>query len=275
VILRFLRWIKKKFLKTGNIMIFMGVMILSLGMNNAWWQYHINHSVIDMVDTSPQVLDPNIRIKGATVFPPTPTPFQPSTLTPFQPQNEQEALKATSSGGLSDTGLVTSENMEATLSLYSSTRTKFVPDRLIIPAIQLDAPIIPIHYKVIEYESQTLEQWLVPNKFAAGWQDTSAVLGSPGNTVLNGHHNAFGSVFKDVVKLELEDIIKVYSGDDVFTYKVAAKMLFPERYLPIQERITNARWILPSDDVRLTLITCWPPNGNTARVIIVAFPMPE
>ena len=37
-------------------------------------------------------------------------------------------------------------------------------------------------------------------------------------------------------------------------------------------RLANARWIQPSEDERLTLITCWPYESNTHRLIIVALP---
>jgi sortase A len=221
--------------------------------DNAWWQYSINHSVIDMVDSSPQFLDSNDNIPYTPTLSATRTPFQPAIPTPFQPQNDQEASILSGSGNLAESSLV--------------------PDRLIIPAIHLDAPIVPIYYKTIEYDHQTLEQWLVPNTFAAGWHYTSAQLGLPGNTVLNGHHNAYGQVFRNLINLEREDIIEVYSGEHVFTYQVVAKMLFPERYQPIEERIANASWILPSKDERLTLITCWPPDSNTDRIVIVAFPI--
>jgi LPXTG-site transpeptidase (sortase) family protein len=244
-----------------------------VGVDNAWWQYHINHSVIDMVDTSSQLLDPNNNFTYAPPLSPTRTPFQPPTRTPFQPQNDQKATIVSGTGLLADASLVTPGVLAATSIEASSTRKGLVPDRLIIPAIHLDAPIVPIHYKTIEYDNLTLEQWLVPNTFAAGWHDTSALLGLPGNTVLNGHHNAYGQVFMDLIKLELEDIIEVYSGDHVFTYQVVARMLFPERFRPIEERIANASWILPSDDERLTMITCWPADSNTARVVIVAFPI--
>jgi len=261
VILRLLSWIKKTRVKTANLMILMGVLVLSLSVDNAWWQYHLDHSVIDMVDTSPQELDLNRILTETPPFQPTRTPFQPSTLTPFQPQNDQEASIVPGAESLPDA-----------TPTPSSTKVGFKPDRLIIPVIYLDAPVVPIHYKTIEYDDQTFEQWLVPNAFAAGWHDTSALLGLPGNTVLNGHHNAYGQVFKDLINLEQGDEIKVYSGNLIFTYHVVAKMLFEERYRPIEERLANARWILPSDDERLTLNTCWPPDSNTDRVVIVAFP---
>jgi sortase A len=261
VILRFLNWFKKARARSANLMILMGVLILSLSVDNAWWQYRLQHSILDMVDTSPQKLVPIKAPIGTPTFRPTRTPFQPATLTPFQPENDQEGPIMPEIPALPDS-----------TPLPTSSMIGLAPDRLVIPAIHLDAPVVPIHYKTIEYEGQTFVQWLVPNTFAAGWHDTSALLGLPGNTVLNGHHNAYGQVFKDLVNLELGDSLEVYSGEHVFTYHVVAKMLFPERYRPIEERIANARWILPSDDERLTLNTCWPPDGNTDRVVIVAFP---
>lgn len=40
----------------------------------------------------------------------------------------------------------------------------------------------------------------------------------------------------------------------------------------VDVRMDNARWILPSTDERLTLVTCWPAKSNTHRLIIVASP---
>lgn len=150
-----------------------------------------------------------------------------------------------------------------------------VPNRLVIPAIYLDAPVVPVHYKDIEADGAIYHQWLVPTQFAAGWQDESAQLGLPGNTVLNGHHNAYGMVFENLVKLSEGDVILVYSGEVQFRYVVVEKLLIPERGQTLETRLDNARWIQSSDDERLTLVTCWPAESNTHRVIIVAFPENE
>ena len=147
-----------------------------------------------------------------------------------------------------------------------------IPDRLVISSIGLDAPIIPTKIKEIDYQGQTYYQWLAPNEPAVGWHDSSALLGLPGNSVLNGHHNVFGEVFKDLVKVHEGDLIEVYSGEQVFRYRVALAMLLPERFKSLSIRFENARWILPTTDERLTLITCWPADSNTHRVIIVAMP---
>jgi sortase A len=49
-------------------------------------------------------------------------------------------------------------------------------------------------------------------------------------------------------------------------------MILPERDQPIEVRLANARYIQPTDDERLTLITCWPYESNTHRVVVIAFP---
>jgi len=147
------------------------------------------------------------------------------------------------------------------------------PDRLVIPSIQLDAPIVPAAIRIVAYLGKDYPQWKVPNSYAAGWAPTSSTLGLSGNTVLFGHHNEYGLVFAHLVDLHVGDLIVVYSGERKFSYAVALKMILPERNEPVDIRLQNARWILPSQDERLTLLTCWPALSNTHRLIIVAIPL--
>jgi sortase A len=149
----------------------------------------------------------------------------------------------------------------------------WIPDRIVIPAIQLDAPAVPATLRMIEYLGKTYPQWRVPNFFTAGWAPTSASLGITGNTVFFGHHNVHGEVFAHLVDLQVNDLIMVYSGEKTFAYIIALKMILPERNQPIETRLQNAAWILPSDDERITLLTCWPYTTNTHRLIIVAIPI--
>ena len=151
-------------------------------------------------------------------------------------------------------------------------RFGLIPDRLVIPVINLDAPIIPVSYKKLKWGSQVYYQWLTPEQYAVGWQESSNFLGQPGNTVLNGHHNAYGKVFKDLVTVKIGDAISIYSGSQEFRYKVVANMLLPERFESLSTRMENARWIEPSSDERITLITCWPADSNTHRVVVIAHP---
>lgn len=148
-----------------------------------------------------------------------------------------------------------------------------IPSRIVIPTIGLDAPVVTADVEFEKIWGKEFLQWYVPNKFAAGWHSTSARLGEPGNTVLNGHHNAYGEVFKHLVDLEAGDIIQVESENNLISYQITNKMIFAEKYEQLDVRVSNAQWLLPSVDERLTLISCWPYETNTHRLIIVAKPI--
>jgi LPXTG-site transpeptidase (sortase) family protein len=149
-----------------------------------------------------------------------------------------------------------------------------VPVRLVIPAISLDAPIIPGRLALTRLAGREFHQWVAPEEAAVGWHTDSALLGEPGNTILNGHHNEHGEVFRRLVDLSEGDFIYLHSEERVYTYVVANRMILAEKYQPLKERMENARWIAPSADERLTLVTCWPYESNTHRLILVASPLP-
>jgi LPXTG-site transpeptidase (sortase) family protein len=149
-----------------------------------------------------------------------------------------------------------------------------VPVRISIPSIDLTADIINATNKEIIQGDKTYIQWLAPDEYAIGWHFDSAFLGVPGNTILNGHHNVFGKVFENLDKLISGDDIFIYGNDfHVYQYVVSNTMILPERDVSLDVRLENARWILPSEDERITLITCWPYFSNTHRLIIVASPI--
>ena len=71
------------------------------------------------------------------------------------------------------------------------------------------------------------------------------------------------------------DRITVFSGTTSYTFQVANVLILPERDADLATRLENARWIEPSQDIRLTLVTCWPEYSNTHRLIIVASLLPD
>jgi LPXTG-site transpeptidase (sortase) family protein len=148
----------------------------------------------------------------------------------------------------------------------------YIPERIVAEKIGLDAPIIISPAINVTVDGQEVTQFLVPEEFAAGWQEGSAPLGVIGNTVLSGHHNAFGKVFEHLIDLEVGDEIILLSGTHEFYYVIVNKMILPEKDEQLDRRLENARWILRSDDERLTLVTCWPANSNSHRLILVAVP---
>ena len=145
------------------------------------------------------------------------------------------------------------------------------PDRIVAPAIGLDAPAVPVGWKTVEENGQTVTEWEVAD-YAAGWHKTSAYPGNVGNTVISGHHNIRGEVFRYVVNLEPGNIVDLYVGQTVYRYVVTEKYILKEKGMPPEVREENARWIAPTDDERLTLVTCWPYTNNTHRVVVVAKP---
>jgi LPXTG-site transpeptidase (sortase) family protein len=149
----------------------------------------------------------------------------------------------------------------------------YIPERIVIEKIGLDAPVKTAEAINVTIDDQDATQFLIPEEYAAGWHEGSAALGVPGNTVISGHHNAFGKVFAKLVDLEVGDEVIMLSGKHEFHYIIANKMILPEKKEPLDVRLENARWILPSDDERLTLVTCWPANSNTHRLILVAVPI--
>ena len=148
-----------------------------------------------------------------------------------------------------------------------------VPLRVVIPSIDLDAPVIPAPVDFETIAGKEFLQWFVPDEYAIGWHTTSAMLGETGNTVLNGHHNAHGEVFVSLVDVSEGDIIWIESDRTRYSYQVSNKMILPEKYEQLDVRMNNAQWILPTVDERLTLITCWPYESNTHRLIVVARPL--
>lgn len=154
-----------------------------------------------------------------------------------------------------------------------STPTPALPSRILIPAIGVDAPIVPISWQTAEVDGQAQAAWDVPDMYAAGWHETSAPLGAIGNTVLNGHNTTNGEVFRDLYTLEAGNIITLYSGDIAYAYAVSETLILPEAGQPMEVRLENARYILPTEDEQLTLVTCHPYGSLQYRLIVIASPI--
>jgi sortase A len=150
------------------------------------------------------------------------------------------------------------------------------PARILIPQIGVDAAVRTVGVIAIESNGKTYYQWRVPHEYKAGWHQNSARLGEPGNTVLNGHHNVYGEVFRDLVDLEEGDQIMMYDATNtLYKYQITEKEILPERGESLSVRLENARWIEPTEDERITLVTCWPYEDNSHRLIVVAEPVTE
>ncbi len=248
--------------KIRVFLIFVGSLLVGLGVITS-----LGAVVSTISDTQPMIISPFDQTDD--IISPE-QGFAPEMIVPTLHPNSIDLQEEAQSPPHALTG---QDQAASILSLTGTPVPIWIPDRIVIPAIQLDAPVAPAALRAIEYLGKNYAQWKAPNFFVAGWAPTSGSPGIIGNMVFFGHHNSNGEIFAHLVDLQADDLIVVYSGEREFTYIVALKMILQERNQPVDIRLQNARWILPSADERLTLLTCWPYESNTHRLIIVAIPI--
>lgn len=147
------------------------------------------------------------------------------------------------------------------------------PTRITAPAIGLDAKVITVRMKEY-YEGGVLKRvWDVAD-YAAGFHEGTARPGHVGNTVIAAHHNVRGKVFQKLHLLKPGDDVFVWVGNSPYRYRVDAVYRLPVKGVPPEVQEHNVRFILPTEDQRLTLITCWPAWGSSHRTVVVAYPAP-
>ncbi len=152
------------------------------------------------------------------------------------------------------------------------TPTSPLPERLLIEAINLDTPVVELGWSTSEdTEGKIFSEWDVAVN-AAGWHKNSARVGEHGNIVMSGHNNILGAVFRELDQLRRGDEIVVEGGQRNARYIVHDVLIVPEKQASLEQRLENAKWIEQFGDDRLTLVSCWPRNDNTHRIIVVAFP---
>ncbi|MBV7329340.1 sortase [Chloroflexi bacterium TSY] len=147
-----------------------------------------------------------------------------------------------------------------------------LPDKIEIPAIDLDTPVVELGWHPARNDDGAVfSEWDVAD-FAAGWHKNSALLGEGGNLVLSAHNNIKGAIFRELDQLKKGDEIAIWSGEHRVRYSVNQVMIVPEKYASPEQRAENLNWIQPFNDDRLTLVSCWPRNDNSHRIIVVARP---
>lgn len=141
---------------------------------------------------------------------------------------------------------------------------------LSIPRIELEAPVMALDPRIHDEDGQIISRMPVPHAYLVGFDTASAEPGFGGNTIMTGHNNLWGAVFKYLDELEIGDEIAVWSQYGVFSYYVAETHILEEADQPYEVRLSNARFLEPTADDRLTLVTCWPRNGSSHRLIVIA-----
>jgi LPXTG-site transpeptidase (sortase) family protein len=104
---------------------------------------------------------------------------------------------------------------------------------------------------------------LIAKGYAVTHYANSSPIGS-GNAVLYGHDDIEGSIFGRLQELAIGDELDVtMAGGDAAVYHVTARAIVA----PTAVQILN-----PTNDVRLTVFTCWPNWVDSKRVVVTAVP---
>jgi sortase A len=149
------------------------------------------------------------------------------------------------------------------------------PERLVVPVIGLDTPVVPVGWEARVVNGDAAGNVWQTADNAAGFHQGSALPGRVGNTVISGHNNMAGAVFRRLHLLRPFDWIFLVAGGRRFAYLVDEAFIVPEAGASAERRRENVRWISPSPEERLTLVSCFPPWGNSHRTIVLARPVPD
>jgi LPXTG-site transpeptidase (sortase) family protein len=142
-----------------------------------------------------------------------------------------------------------------------------------IPALGVSSPVVPVGWQVDAAAGSGTAEWDSPGA-AVGWILTSALPDQPGNIILYGHNNMYGAVFKNLGMLAAGDAILLETGQRAWEYRVIEVALLPILAASPADAASYQAYLQPADSPRLTVISCWPPEGNTHRVVVIAEPVP-
>lgn len=129
------------------------------------------------------------------------------------------------------------------------------PTRIAIPDIQLEAVVVS------GLDDKALAR-------GPGHDPQSALPGEPGNCVIAGHRNVYGSWFYRVDALWAGSLIRLETPDATHNYQVLTVQTVAE------SDYTVLRPPADPNAMRLTLITCTLPHSSN-RIIVIAEKVPD
>lgn len=148
--------------------------------------------------------------------------------------------------------------------------------RVVIPSIAIDKKVVEVGWTLEQQNNQQVAIWEVA-KYAVGHHAGSSNPSQGGNIVLAGHSGGRAYPFNDIFYLKAGDTIQLWSNDRQYEYKVTERYVLDEigPNVTLEQRIQNAKYIEPTTEEVVTLVTCWPltgPNKFNQRVVIRAVP---
>lgn len=148
------------------------------------------------------------------------------------------------------------------------------PGRLIqkisIPSIYVESAVVPVGWRADAETGQFA--WDSPGA-DVGWVITGALPGDQGNIILYGHNNMYRQVFRRLADLKPGDRVILETANGDWEYEVRQVHRLPILGAKAEQLAGYEKFLQPSAEERLTLISCWPPVSNTHRVVVVAVPV--
>lgn len=120
------------------------------------------------------------------------------------------------------------------------------PRRLVIPAINVDHPIVP---------GDDWEQM----KKGIGHHTGSANPGEAGNVVLTAHNDIYGEIFRNLDELKVGDEVTIYTSSRRHVYTIQSRRIVEPTEVAVMAS-TRGRTI--------TLISCYPYLIDTHRIVV-------
>ena len=140
--------------------------------------------------------------------------------------------------------------------------------------VRLEIPSANISTRVLQSTLDKDQSIYVPT-YDAGHYIASARPGEKNNMVIVGHSRR-GLVFHNLSKVKLGDIITIYDEtNQQFDYKVAQIELVPVLMASEEQIKEGLQYIWPTNDERITLVTCWPDTDYANRLMVIGIPLKQ
>ncbi|HEX8231336.1 MAG TPA: sortase [Chloroflexia bacterium] len=244
----------------GNLLIVAGLALL-LGIGG-WWGYTQweNTQSLDRAVQGGLVVEPTIDVAALGSNPATPTAAPPTPTTAII-----EELKDLTNDARPALGT-------PLIPTVTPVPDNSPPIRLSIASVGIDSEVVPVNWAMIPAKGGGIKpEWQVAD-YAVGHHAGSVNPGQVGNVVLSGHVDYKGEVFRDLFDVKDGDLVTLYTEKGQYMYVITNRVLVQEEGVSEEQKRQNARYMDPTPDQTLTMITCWPYGIDTHRFIAIAKP---
>jgi LPXTG-site transpeptidase (sortase) family protein len=140
-----------------------------------------------------------------------------------------------------------------------------------IPALDITGDVTPVGWRVNFHDDlqDGAFEWDNPNE-NVGWVITSVLPDEVGNVILYGHNNIYGKIFQNLYQIKEGEKIYLQAQNKKWEYKVHYVLLLPILGADEEQVKDYQRYLQPTQDSRVTIISCYPPQSNTHRVVVIA-----